>query len=184
MGKLTEENQHVDSYDGIPVMDVPTLGDIIKEGRQRRKLTQTEFACKTNTTNADVSRAENSITKKPSKDFLKKISPYVGYSYTELLPIAGYSTTERETIYYNTQMKKIDYLDAVEDIYRADADLLEELDDLYKFATCEDTKLLKLLLKSMRRISTCGKDFSDRQKEAFLGLKGFLLSYLPTMLEE
>ena len=184
MGKLIEENQHVDSCDGIPVMELPVLGDIIKEGRQRRKLTQTEFARKTDTTNADVSRAENYVTKKPSKDFLRKISPYVGYSYSQLLPIAGYSTTDREMIYYNTQMEKIDYLDVVEDIYRADADLLGEFDDLYEFATCEDTELLRLLLKSMRRISTCEKEFSDRQKEAFLDLKAFLLSYLPTMLED
>lgn len=184
MGKLIEESQYIDSYNGIPVKEVPILGDIIKEGRQRQGMTQTEFANITGSTNADVSRAENSVTKKPSQEFLKRISPYVGYAYTQLLPIAGYSTMEKETIYYNTQMEKIDYLDIVGDIYRADADLLDELHELYKFATCEDAKLLKLLLQSMRCISARGEEILDKRKEAFAGLKAFLLSYLPTLLED
>lgn len=183
MSELIKENQHPDFYDGIPISSEMPLGEIIKTGRQRLGLTQTELADRTGTTNADISRAENSITKKPSKDFLKAISPYTGYSYTQLLPIAGYSMLEPKEIYYNTKMEEIDYVDIIHDIYRTDADLLDCLSGLYEFVTHEDAAMLKLLLQFMRHISTSGKEVSEKKKESFSSFKSFLSTYLPVLLE-
>lgn len=184
MSKLIEENQYItDSYDGIPVSTVPSLGDIVKTGRQRHNMTQTEFALQTGCSNADISRVENSITRKPSKDFLKAVSPYTGYSYTQLLPIAGYSVFEQGEDFYNTKLEPINYMKIIHDIYKTDADLLDCLSGLYEFVTLEDAKMLKLLLKFMRHISTSGKEVSEKKKESFSSLKVFLSAYLPVLLE-
>lgn len=183
MNKLIEERQHLTLLDGIPITEVPSLGSIVKDGRRRYNLTQGELAQKIDTNNVEISRIESSITKRPSIDLVKKISPYTGYSFTQLLPIAGYSTDEQEIIYYDTQMEKINYLDIVQDIYRADADLLNYFADLDKFTSLEDIKMLKLLLKFMRCISTCKEEFSEKKKESFSKFKMFLSSYLPVLLE-
>lgn len=181
---IIEADQHIaDSYDGIPVSTVPSLGDIVKAGRQRHNMTQTEFAQQTGCSNADISRVENSITRKPSKDFLKAVSPYTGYSYTQLLPIAGYSVIEQGEEFYNTKLEPINYMKIIHDIYRTDADLLDCLSGLYEFVTLEDATMLKLLLKFMRHISTSGKEVSEKKKESFSSLKVFLSAYLPVLLE-
>lgn len=183
MDKFIEEGQQLTSCDAIPITEVPSLGDIIKDGRHRYDLTQSGLAQRTGTSNVEISRVENSFTKRPPKDFVKKISPYTGYSYTQLLPIAGYSTDDHEIVYYDTQMEKIDYLDIIQDIYRADADLLNYFAGLHEFTSLEDIKMLKLLLKLMRRISTCKEEPSNQKKESFSKFKMFLSSYLPVLLE-
>lgn len=178
-----EDRQHLTSRDKIPITEVPALGDIVKDGRRRYNLTQAELAQKTGSNNAEISRIENFITQRPSVDFVKAVSPYTGYSFTQLLPIAGYSTDEPEIVYYDTHMEQIDYLDIVQDIYRADADLLNYFDDLHEFTSLEDIKMLKLLLKFMRCLSTCKEEFSEKKKASFSTFKMFLSSYIPVLLE-
>lgn len=176
-------DQICDSDKEFPVSYIPSLGSIVKNGRTKHHLTQVELGELTNSNGADISRIEKSITKKPSREFLKAVSPYTGYSYTELLPIAGYSLTDEKKVYFNTGQQEIDYLGAVKDIYAADADLLDCFKGINEFADEEDITILKLLLKLMKQTSNGGKGCAGKKHELFSKTKLFFSAYLEALAE-
>lgn len=132
------------------VKQLPSIGMLLKQGRQRHGLTQTALANAAGMTSAEISRIEGDITKKPSRKVLKVISPYIGIPYTQLLFYAGYSGVIDEEIYYDKMNNEIPYMEIVDDIYKADPDLLEALQGIQQLPM-DDIEIIKNLIDLMKK---------------------------------
>lgn len=66
------------------------MGELLKELREANKLTLREMEKRTGISNAYLSQVENSQIKKPSPNYLFKISEALNYSYEALMERAGY----------------------------------------------------------------------------------------------
>lgn len=161
------------------VEQLPSIGMLVKQGRQRNGLTQTALASAAGMTPAEISRIEGGITKKPSRKVLQVISPYVGIPYTQLLFYAGYSGVIDEEIYYNKKNEKIPYMDIVDDIYKADPELLEVLQGVQQLPM-EDIEIIKNLIGIMKESSSggFGKESMKLVKKMFDATKLFLAEQL------
>lgn len=67
-----------------------TLGEFLKDLRLLRKLTLRDVEDKTGVSNGYISQVENGQIKRPSPNFLHKMSEALDYSYELLMERAGY----------------------------------------------------------------------------------------------
>lgn len=68
------------------------LSQLVREARISLNLSQRAFANKLDITQAQLCRLENGTSKKPNRRTLQALLPYLqGYSYEDLLAMAGYS---------------------------------------------------------------------------------------------
>lgn len=146
--------QNGDRYKLTPL---PTIQTLIKKNRQRKKLTQVALAKSARLTTAEISRIESGQTKKPSKKILRKLSPHIGVPYEDLLLISGYSGTMEEHSYFTESDIPIPVNKIVKDIYLADSDLLNELQDI-DILSPTDIDLLKKLITLMKSLSNTTED--------------------------
>ena len=66
------------------------IGKFIKEKREKKGLSQRKLAELANVSNTEISRIESGERKRPAPYILRRIAPYLGVNYEELLEIAGY----------------------------------------------------------------------------------------------
>ena len=170
----------------IPVYENPKLCVLVKEGRKKYHLTQTEMAQRIGITITEISRIESGNILKPSRKVLKALSPYTGVSYSDLLFYAGYSGNVDEPEYYDLKGERIRYEDIVDDIYSADADLLSSLKGIDSYTTYEDINLLKIILALMKKThdQTEGSTELKNTKKIFLATKNFLSVHLKELLKD
>ena len=168
----------------LSVYQIPPLCTLVKEGRARHHLTQLELANKTKLTPAEISRIESGAILKPKKSVLKALSPYIGISYSTLLFYVGYSSVIDEPEYYNSHSILIPYEKIVEDIYYADSDLLDLLNDIDSFTSYEDKMLLKMLLILMKKTNNAldKNKLSEKTHRIFIATKNFLHIQLSELL--
>lgn len=167
----------------LSVYQIPQLSALVKEGRSRHQLTQLELANKTNLTTAEISRIESGSILKPKKSVLKALSPYIGISYSTLLFYVGYSSVIDEPEYYNSHSILIPYEKIVEDIYYADPDLLDLLNDINSFTSYQDKALLKMFLILMKKTNNAHNKSFERIKKIFTATKMFLHTQFSELLD-
>lgn len=126
------------------------VGEVIKEARKAKKLTQKDLGKLAGVNPVSLSRIETGLVY-PVKSTLQKISPHIGVPYPELLIKAGYSNARGEGALYGKDGAMLDLLGIVTSIYRADSDLLGCFRDFEKYATEENVEVIKILLMAMRK---------------------------------
>ncbi|MDF2591369.1 MAG: response transcriptional repressor, RecA-mediated autopeptidase [Clostridia bacterium] len=67
-----------------------TVGEIIKEARDKKDYSQRQLALYTGISNTEISKIESGERLNPSPEILKKISDYLNLDYMKLLVVAGY----------------------------------------------------------------------------------------------
>lgn len=162
----------------------PTIGELIRETRKKRHLSQKSLASLCGITAVQLNRIEagESI---PSKTSLKAISAHICIPYTELLLVAGYNNMTGEFKLYNRNGNELDAKKLICSLYKADSDLPELFQNFETIATQENVEILKLLLSAMRKeVTTCSSSseteswFSSYFKKTFGALKTFIISSL------
>lgn len=66
------------------------IGKLIKEKREKRKLSQRKLAELANVSHTEISRIESGERKRPAPYILRRIAPHLGVEYEKLLEAAGY----------------------------------------------------------------------------------------------
>lgn len=136
----------------------PTIGDKLKEAHSRHpELSQKDIAKITGLTAPEINRLEKNITLRPSKEKIKKLTPFIGESYDVLLMYAGYTNLE-DNLFIDNDGNRIDHMKVVENIYRADWELLKLLSELSGENSLSDNELQmikKYLLISRHFHSAC-----------------------------
>lgn len=161
----------------------PELSALLRKGRDKYGLKQKDVAERIGITPTVVNRIEAGATKKPSERVLAAIAPYTGKGYSELLFIAGYSSSMDREIYYSMDGTEIPYLDIVKDIYKADCGLLEELRGIDGLSY-DHIKILKNLIKVMKESENCDKIENDNTvwKRLFDSVVRFLSEQLDAIM--
>lgn len=95
-----------------------SLGDLIRNLREEKGLSQRQLATLSHVSNTEISRIESGERKKPSQKILRKLSKCLPISYEELLIAADYHIASAET--FNTTIQSLEQLK-------------EECPDLYYF---------------------------------------------------
>ena len=152
----------------LKVSSIPSVGELLKEGRQKQDLTQKELEKLTEVPLAEISRIERGVTKRPRQDVLKAIAPYTGVSFSKLLFIAGYSTEDKEQ-YYNKSKELINCSKILEDIYKASPDLLETLYDIDKLPYDDIQLLTNYITTSKEYIRLINKNEYPAVSKELLG---------------
>lgn len=67
-----------------------TLGEYLKQLRKKKSISQRELAESAGISNAEISRIETGERQKPSPDVLRKLAPFLGVTYEDLMDKAGY----------------------------------------------------------------------------------------------
>lgn len=159
------------------------VGELIKEARKAKKLTQKELGQLAGVNSVTLSRIETGLTD-PERSTLQKISPHIGIPYPELLVKAGYSNARGEGALYGRDGTMLDLLGIVTSIYRADSDLLGYFHDFDQFASEENVRVLKVLLRAMRKeVEAAGSSSDENSFNQFFvntlrAVKRFLLEAL------
>lgn len=164
--------------------EVPDIAEASIEGRKRNGMTKSELAKATGIDLTKISRIETRKTRKPSRDVVCALSPYTGISATRLLMYTGYSDVYEEDIYYSKSGSVVDHEKIVADIYKADPDFLEALEDVSELplSDIEIMKQLIFLLKYANK--NCVKNRSGEEAlKVFSITKKFLSEQLPALLE-
>jgi transcriptional regulator with XRE-family HTH domain len=73
-----------------------SLGELLKELREANKLTLREMEKQTGISNAYLSQVENGQIKKPSPNYLFKISEALNYPYESLMERAGFVVPSKD----------------------------------------------------------------------------------------
>lgn len=66
------------------------IGKLIKEKREKKKLSQRKLAELANVSHTEISRIESGERKRPAPYILRRIAPYLGVAYKDVLEAAGY----------------------------------------------------------------------------------------------
>lgn len=140
----------VESTERNPESPGNPVGELIKQARRSKKLTQKELASFANVSPVTLSRIETGESD-PTRSTLQKISPHIGVPYPELLVKAGYSNARGEGALYSRDGNMLDMLSIISSIYRADSDLLICFSDFEKFSSEENVEVIKRLLCAMRK---------------------------------
>lgn len=168
------------------IKEIPSIGELIKLGRERNDLTQAMLAIRSKINKPEVSRLEAGKTKKPSKKVLQCLSPYTGIAYSQLLFYTGHTNIIEKDIYYSMNGTVIPHLDIVADIYKADPNLLQILENIDKLSL-EDIRILEGLIIMMKSTSASDKhttmsEFQKIIQNMFTATKKFLKAQLIQML--
>ncbi|MDQ2975181.1 MAG: transcriptional regulator [Acidobacteriota bacterium] len=109
-----------------------TLGEFLKDLRLIRKLTLRDVGGKTGISNGYISQVENGQIKRPSPNFLHKMSEALDYSYELLMERAGYvapkSTSRSKTTNpaSTDQAKAFAIFSTIKDLTEEEAEVLLE----------------------------------------------------------
>lgn len=166
-----------------------TVGALIKDARQKKGLSQKDLAIRCGITPVQLCRIENDESI-PSKKTLKKLSGYIGISYTSLIIEAGYNSMSEKNVYYKKDGTELDVDQLIRSIYKADSDLLDYFQGFEYFGSTENTEVLKLLLLAMRKEADLCKIASEKKdltsnffKTTFQAMKTFIISSLRPTIE-
>ena len=85
-----------------------SLGDLIRNLREEKGLSQRQLAVSSGISNTEISRIESGERKQPSQETLHKLSKCLPISYEELLIAADYHVTLTET--HNTNIQSLEQL--------------------------------------------------------------------------
>ena len=140
-----------------------TVGALIKDARQKKGLSQKDLAIRCGITPVQLCRIENDESI-PSKKTLKKLSGYIGISYTSLIIEAGYNSMSEKNVYYKKDGTELDVDQLIRSIYKADSDLLDYFQGFEYFGSTENTEVLKLLLLAMRKEADLCKIASEKKE--------------------
>ena len=164
--------------------DAKPIGEIIKEARKNKNLTQKGLAELASISYVTLSRIETGDSD-PTKETLQKISAHIGIPYPELLEKAGYNNARGDGRLFSRDGNTLDTLNLVTSIYRADSDLLSYFQDFEYFGSAENVLVLKYLLKAMRKevevaesADNEGSWLSEFFVKTFAALKRFIISSL------
>ena len=184
MRQLSTEIEATRLKTEIAGYEARTIGELIREARKAKKLTQKELANLAAVSPVTLSRIETGEND-PTKDTLQKISAHIGVPYPELLVKAGYSNARGDGRLFARDGNTLDTLNLVTSIYRADSDLLSYFQDFELFGSEENVQVLKYLLKAMRKevevsesADNEGSWLSKFFVETFAALKRFIISSL------
>lgn len=97
------------------------IGEYIKKLRENKKLSINQLSNLSGISSAHISRIENG-KRKPSPKMLKKIYPFLGVTYEELMQVAGYIDLNIDNKKEKTQIDKDE-----QDIAKRLKKLMEEL---------------------------------------------------------
>lgn len=162
------------------IQQIPNIGEIIRSGRVRKKLSKSELAKLTGLNPAEITRIESEKIKKPSLKVLKALSPYAGIPYHKLTLFAGYSGIVEEELYYDTSGNVIPHCEILDSIYYADPELLELLANVDKIdydGICTLKNMLIILNQSTSQeapealMTTFQKMFEDTKSFIFQQLE-------------
>ena len=166
-----------------------TVGALIKDARQKKGLSQKDLAIRCGITPVQLCRIENDESI-PSKKTLRKLSGYIGISYTSLIIEAGYNSMSEKIVYYKKDGTELDVDQLISSIYKADSDLLDYFQGFEYFGSTENTEVLKLLLLAMRKEADLCKIASEKKdltsnffKTTFQAMKTFIISSLRPTIE-
>ncbi len=103
-----------------------TLGPLIKELREGKKLSLREMEEKSGISNAYISQVENGQIRRPSPNFLHKISEVLDYPYELLMERAGHVVPKTGTAQKASKSKVSDEQRKAFAIFSTIKDLTEE----------------------------------------------------------
>lgn len=117
----------------LDLPELPPVGELLKEGRLKRELSQKELAELTGVKNFEISRIESGVTAKPSKETLLRLAPYIGLPYSELLLRCGYSGVDNKEVFYSPDGQVLDCNRVIAKLYYADFEIIQLLEgiDIY-----------------------------------------------------
>lgn len=148
---MLQSNQHLKTiadHEFQSLECVPTIGQKLKEAYNRNPdLSQKDIALYTGLSTTDINRILNGQIRKPSKDKLKKLAPFIGEPFQNLLSYSGYSNLNSGLSFLNTKGEEIDYIKAVFYIYKMDWELLEIFSTLNIDLDKMDIDILKMYLR-------------------------------------
>lgn len=173
--------QKGDKYELKPL---PTIQTLVQKNRQQKMLTQVALAKSAGLTTTEISRIESGQTKKPSKKILRKLSPHLGVPYEDLLLISGHSGIMEEYSYFTKNNIPIPTDKVLRDVYLADSDLLNELQDI-NILSPTDIDLLKKLIILMKSLSNTAEDKGSYTiiNNLFITTKNYLLDHIALILQ-
>lgn len=148
---LSKDEPRTDSSRNKP------LSQLIRDARISVNLSQRAFAGKLDITQAQLCRLESGASKKPNRRTLQALLPYLqGYSYEDLLVMAGYSVDFMEK---KTQDADSDVLDLESDELADEFKCIKpELYDAAKglYLVLDDPKNLILIQKIFNLVKAIG----------------------------
>lgn len=165
---------------------LPTIGEKLKEAFEKNpNLSQKEVASRTGLSPTDINRILNNQIRKPSRDKLKKLAPFIGEPLENLLSYSGYENFDSELSFLNPDGSKIDYLKAVSVIYKMDWELLEAFSNLETKLDKNDIAILKkyLILATLEKQNNLKRAFNHTIfLQLFKALKNYLVKEFESML--
>ena len=166
-----------------------SVAEVIREARQRKRLTQKELASSIGMSPVQLCRIENG-EHTPTRQTLQKLSGQIGVPFSELLFLAGYNNMKGADTLYKRDGTVLDTDQIIRSIYRTDADFLELLRNFDEIGTQENLQVICVLLKAMRKEAqiqnhdgVAPNPLVNCFLDAFLALKRFILSALTPFLE-
>lgn len=107
------------------------IGKLIKEKREKKKLSQRKLAELANVSHTEISRIESGERKRPAPYILRRIAPYLGVEYEKLLEAAGYGELIIERTSPVVEEEPAIYRSAIEDF--ADSVTPEEVEKVKEY---------------------------------------------------
>ena len=109
-----------------------TLGALIKDLREANGLTLREVERRTKISNSYLSQVENGQIKRPSPNFLHKMSEVLNYPYESLMERAGYVAPKKQnakkspTKHSDEKTKAFAIFSSIQDLTEREAEMLVE----------------------------------------------------------
>ena len=134
-----------------------TFGEYLKELRKSKGLTQKELAELSGFSNAEISKIESGVRKKPSPDLLKAIAPHLEVPYELLMSKAGYLeevVTHKsyvEYIFMDDDGSLADIVRKAKEMQEADSDWANIAYRVSKELPKEDIDAIKAIASSLLR---------------------------------
>ena len=150
------------------------LGNIIKEARDKRGLTQRELGEYINFNYSEICRIENGKRKKPNNLILQAIANELDLSAIDLLKLAGYSDFEINML--NTKSTK-DYEDQLEEYRIFYFNVLDDIEERRKRTRSNRSLISELIYDIENNKDTSKEEIVKRLKEIMELSKDNLLKF-------
>ncbi len=166
--------------DIIQMKEEQPLSYQIREARKESGLSQREFAQEIGITQAQLCRLESKNNScRPARKTLKKLAPYLGKSYSDLLVQVGYNgIVPLEDEYYGKSGEAIDVKGIIKEIYAVDPELICCLEDFKTYGTEENCQVIKAIIKAMKLSENGEGKELEVFKTSFKYLKEYILNIL------
>ncbi len=130
---------------------MPNLGELLIAAREKYGLNKKQMAVKFEFDESTYGRLENGKTQRMNQkeiEKLKKMAPYLGLPYSELLAAAGISSAMKREVFYDFDASEIDYASAIRCIYKADPKLFSYMEGMSKLPL-QKIKLVERLIEML-----------------------------------